>query len=126
MKEIKGSRLDSKIVYTLECLEEDISPEDCFGDDQEQADYIISEYNAGNTYAWFIAKVTAKLEIDGQVFKGVDYLGGCSYKSEEDFKADPYYQSMMKEARVSLLAEIDLAVKRGQVAEVAKAGLVRK
>jgi len=39
-----------------------------------------------------------------------DYLGGCTYESEEDFKKDGYYADMKQNAYNSLIKQLkDLA-----------------
>src|SRR5688500_7160137 len=71
--------------------EEEISPEDGLYTD-EQANYVREQYNNGNEYAWFSAKVTVKYK----GFEATDYLGCCSYKSEKDFKQNSgYYKDMV-------------------------------
>lgn len=96
--------------FEFEALPEDMSPRGHFAsgndeDDKAMEDQIINEYNSGNPYAWFVAKVTCKL---GD-FEGVDYLGGCSYKSEADFKNDGYYEDMKEEAFQDLLRKLQHA-----------------
>jgi hypothetical protein len=103
----------SKINYTIECLPEDISVRGnaCVsGDkahDRQVEDDIIKQLNDGNEWAWCTVRVTAELE----GFKGVAYLGACSYTSEAEFKASEYYNDMCIEAREMLrdsLAEAKL------------------
>lgn len=110
-----------KITYTLECLPEDSDPRDHFGYDTEEenraaAEDIRSELNSGNEWAWFCAKVTASVEIAGQTFTGVDYLGGCSYADESAFRADPYFADMRDSAKEALKAELLAAQFRGAIA----------
>lgn len=73
----------------FEAEENDFAP-----DFENEADIrrINNEYNSGNIYAWFCAKVTVKY----RGFEADDYLGGCSYESEKDFKENSgYYADMI-------------------------------
>ena len=89
-----------KVTYTVECLPEDMPVEGnamSSGDDQydkEVEESISNDLDSGNPWAWCVVKVTA--EWNG--LKGVDYLGGCSYKSEYDFRQDGYYEDMKDQA----------------------------
>jgi pantothenate synthetase len=70
--------------------EEDITPEDTLYE-KESANRVRKDYNNGNIYAWFCAKVTVKYK----EFEETDYLGACSYKDEKDFKRGGYYYDMV-------------------------------
>lgn len=75
-------------------------------DDPRDVQWVYDQLKRGNEAAWFIAKVTAKWGI----FEGVDFLGGCSYVSFDDFKAeDGYYPDMKAQALADLNREIALA-----------------
>lgn len=104
--------------FTFEALPEDHSFRREY--DRELEEWIASELDSGNDYAWFCAKVTACLEIEGVTFEGSDYLGSCSYKSERDFKSDAYYSDMLDQALDALLADMERVIGRGMMA---KAGL---
>lgn len=75
------------------------------GDDQVDKAYedeIIRQLENGNEWAWCAVKVTAK-------WKGLEasnYLGGCSYKDEQDFMNCGYYEDMKLEAFISLTNQI--------------------
>lgn len=43
--------------------------------------------------AWFVARVT--LECDGAIIAS-DYLGGCCYKSVDQFRRDNYFHDMVR------------------------------
>ncbi len=75
---------------------EDISPVGQFNCGDAKLDQeIIDKINDG-TYTWFCAKVTAS---KNGIELGTDYLGGCCYKSEQEFvKQDDYYSDMRKSA----------------------------
>ncbi len=97
----------SQVEFTLECQPEDMQikgnasaiDEDT---DNEVEQYIIDELNSGNEWAWCCVKVTASYK--GR--EGTDYLGGCSYKSEEDFKKDGYWEDMKKQAFDDLISSL--------------------
>ena len=104
----------NKIEYTIECLPEDIpvrgnaidSGIDDF--DTEVENDIIQQLEDGNEWAWCTVKVTAKFP--GLDIEGVDYLGGCSYDSEEDFKknGDGYFEDMKLTAQKDLLNQLEV------------------
>ena len=56
----------------------------------------------GDRWAWFCAKVTASWE----GHSASDYLGGCSYESEEDFRKDDYFQDLCDRALEELNEQI--------------------
>lgn len=72
--------------------------------DQEVCDSIHERLDQGDVWAWCVVKVTASWED----VHGVDYLGGCCYHDEDDFKKCGYYEDMCAEA----LAELELQVER--------------
>lgn len=80
----------------IECLEEDIDPMEQF-DDPIIARDIKQKYDEGNDWAWCCVKVTV-FHAEEATFKSTQYLGGCSYENEEDFKKDLYYKGMVNEA----------------------------
>lgn len=87
--------------------------------DREAEDYVLAELERGNDWAWCMVEVRATVEINGQTFHGSDYLGGCSYDSEEDFKRGGYYEQMCDQAREDLLNYLKHEVTRGQIARAA-------
>ena len=94
----------SKVNFTIECLAEDIPVEgNCSAIDEEtdkaNEEMIYEQLDSGNEWAWCCVKVTA--EYKG--IEGADYLGGCSYKNEDDFKKDGYYEDMKKAAFADLI-----------------------
>lgn len=118
--------MPSKLEYTLDILpEDDVTPEQSFatGDDKADAELVADikrRLDAGDPYAWFTAKVTARLTIEDTVFCGVDYLGGCSYKDEADFTQDNYYPDMKKAALDDLKANLRAAIANGAMAVAAE------
>lgn len=85
------------VEFKIECLPEDmpvrgnacsIDPEA----DRECEDKILEDLDSGNPWAWCVVRVTATYK----GIRGVDYLGGCCYASEEDFKQPNGYYDDMK------------------------------
>ena len=95
-----------KFEVTVECLPEDVSVRGnavCSGDeeyDKAVEDKIIADLEF-NPWAWCVVKVTATAE-DLPGFEGCDYLGGCSYSSEAEFRAGGYFDDMKTEAIAEL------------------------
>ena len=71
--------------------------------DRETVKSINDELDRGNVWAWCMVKMTARY---GN-FEGVNYLGGCSYIDEKDFKRGGYYESMKEEAFNDLMRAIN-------------------
>ncbi len=105
-----------EITYELTIEPEDMSP-------SEQAlEWVNEQLEAGNEWAWFCAKVTARVEIGGETFEGHDYLGGCSYESRAAFEINEpghYYHDMRHAALLDLRDNIRAAQDRGTLANVA-------
>jgi hypothetical protein len=77
----------------------------CSGDadvDRAAEDEILADLDDGNVWAWASVKVTARI---GSI-EASDYLGCCSYESEEDFRKCPYYFDMKAEALSALRDKI--------------------
>lgn len=97
-----------QVEFSIECMPEDmqiegnasaIDPET----DKEIADSIYEQLENGNEWAWCTVKVVASYK----EHEGVDYLGGCSYKSEADFKeVGGYYEDMKQAAFADLLTQL--------------------
>lgn len=86
---------EDDVVIKIECLEEDIDPMEHF-DDPIVARDIKQKYDEGNDWAWCCVKVTVTHKQAD--FVSIQYLGGCSYENEEDFKKDLYYEDMVNDA----------------------------
>lgn len=69
----------SRFVVTLKAEPEDYPPEDSF-QFQDDIDYA----NSGDPAAWFCAVCEVREKQSGAII-GRDVLGGCSYRSFEDF-----------------------------------------
>jgi hypothetical protein len=86
------------VEITVFCENEDESIEGSFssGDDEADAAYA-EEIRAdleNNAWAWCCIRVNVAYE----EYSEDEYLGCCSYKSEADFRACDYYDSMVNEA----------------------------
>jgi hypothetical protein len=85
---------------------EELSEEKTGADHSEWLDWIDDQLiDHCNMWAWCTVKVTATL----CGVEGVNYLGDCSYKDEEDFKKNSgYFEHMIHEAK----ADLDLNIER--------------
>lgn len=71
--------------------------------DKKYEDEIIDRLNRGDVWAWATVKVTAHWN----GLEGTDYLSGCCYQDEKDFKRPGgYYADMKKEALEALKQHI--------------------
>lgn len=87
-----------EVSFNLDLEEEYDAPENQF-EDPETIAWVHREIEHGNEWAWFCAKVTAQLEVEGKIFKGTNYLGGCSYESRESFlQRDGYWPQLQRDA----------------------------
>ena len=66
--------------------------------DRKYEDAILADIDRGNVWAW--AQVSVCGEWNG--IEEWEYLGGCSYESEEDFTSDDYYDDMREEIRTRI------------------------
>lgn len=71
-------------------------------EDREAEAEIFRQIAEGNGWAWCAVEVKAKW----RGIEGSDYLGCCSYKSEDDFKKDGYYTDMKREAYAEIIRRI--------------------
>lgn len=60
-------------------------------EDRAYEDEIIARLHAGDIWAW--AEVCVKGKWNDLV--ATDYIGACTYKDEEGFKQDDYYEDMV-------------------------------
>jgi len=103
---VKRAEAKGVIRYRVTIGPEYDGPEGFFatGDDAEDAEICaqIRRDAEWNDWAWCSVKVTCT--IPGYDAEGNDYLGGCSYKSKEDFcQPGGYYEDMCASAREALL-----------------------
>jgi hypothetical protein len=108
---------ENEVEFTVECRPENESIEGnamASGDekiDDEANAWVREQLASGNPWAWCTVKITA----EWRGYTGVDYLGCCSYKSEEDFKNDCYFEAVKSNALEDLNREV--AAFLGAVAE---------
>lgn len=86
---------EAEVEFSLEIEDEDLEM-DFESGEPEKDEALKKELNdrlrRGDQWAWCSVKVTARWKD----WKGVDYLGGCSYEDEADFKKDDGYYGDMK------------------------------
>jgi hypothetical protein len=100
---------EKDVAFEIECMPEDESPIGHFqsGDPEyEESDNAferkIMREVEWNQWVWCCVKVTAKFE----GFEGVDFLGCCSYESQDDFEKNGYFEDMKTEALNDLNQEL--------------------
>ena len=91
--------MKTTIEYRVECLPETEPIEgnvSCSGSDKQDAlaEQQVREKLQHTQWAWCTVHVTATW----CGLEGHDWLGGCSYESEEDFMSGDYYKDMRHEA----------------------------
>lgn len=96
-----------QVDFEIECMPEDMPVKgNCSAidedTDRETENMIYEQLSNGNKWAWCMVKVTAKYK----GIEGTDNLGGCSYKSEADFKKDGYYEDMKNQAFADLISQL--------------------
>lgn len=99
---------EKEVEFLIECLPEDIEVEGnalASGDKEQdrKAEQEIYRQLEFNPWAWCTVRVIAKWD----EFEGDDYLGCCSYDSEEDFKEGGYYEDMKTSALENLNDHIE-------------------
>lgn len=110
-----------KTEYTLS-----IEPEDTLvrgnvlasGDDEvdrQAEDEIIARLERGDDWAWCVVTVTCTITLaSGHTYEGRAHLGGCSYESEADFRAEGgYYPQLEHEAFEDAVAQAQQDAERG-------------
>jgi len=96
-----------EVEFSLECHPEDIPIEGNASAIDEETDaetegWIRDQLEAGNEWAWCRVRVVARW--DG--FEGDDWLGGCSYRSEADFRQPGGYFDDMKAIALDQLNQV--------------------
>lgn len=95
------------VTFTVEMEPEYEDPRRFF-DDSRDVEFVLQQIKAGNDWEWCTVKVTARY----QDFKGVAYLGACSYEDEKEFLKDASYEDMCADALARLNAELAAMVDR--------------
>lgn len=110
MAAVKRAEAKGALRYRLTIEPEWDGPEGHFSTGDPEEDYKITngireDLEAGNDWAWCSVRVGCT--IPGYDAEGNDYLGGCSYKDQEDFcQEGGYYPDMKAEARADLISAI--------------------
>lgn len=102
MMKIDRATLRRKARVDLFALEADTSYKREL-DDKASTAWIEEQLKCGNNWAWFDAKVTARIH----GFEAETYLGQCLYESREDFMRCGYYESMVDEAIDGLARKLE-------------------
>lgn len=97
----------SEVSYRIECLEEHLpvignaidSGDKEYDNEVETA---ILEDLEHNEWAWCCVRVVASW----RGIEGDDYLGACSYSSEEEFMKEGYYEDMKERAYEDLIDQL--------------------
>lgn len=102
---------DSRFTVTLSVEPEHLAPDyqnDAGEPDTEMYDLIQAGVDSGNPWAW--CGVTVGVTFGTVDLRGEDYLGACSYDSEEDFKENSgYYHGLVDGALQDLAGKIHAA-----------------
>jgi hypothetical protein len=96
------------VIFIVEALPEDVPVRGnavASGDEEfdRKVEDEILEAMEWNEWAWCLVRVTAIYE----EWEGTDYLGCCSYESEEEFKAGGYWDDMKELAYADLCAAFE-------------------
>lgn len=109
--------IKNEALIQVDCLSEDMPIRGnglSSGDekvDRECEDEIIYQLENGNEWAWCTVKVTATWE----GLTAMEYLGGCSYKSKEDFMCDGYYMDMIDTCLAELTQKAKIISHKGEL-----------
>ena len=117
--------LENEVTFTLTAEQCDLPVRGnamASGDDEQDAmveNAILYRLECGDVWAWAQVTVTATwIDAGGTTHTGVDYLGGCCYKDEADFRTPGgYFDDMKHEALRDLNDKLRAAVERGQALE---------
>lgn len=124
---MQTSTIPDNVEIEIVLHEEYEDPAGFFASDDDEADRkmvrdIKRRLNLGQPWAWCCVEVRAIVR-DGLpglgeiVASGSDFLGGCSYRNEADFKhPDGYYPQMVEEAIDRLRTALKRIAKRGTLA----------
>ena len=101
------NKIENEVEYSVHLHPEYDGPEGHFdtGDSEEDAKICrkIREDAEWNEWAWCTVEVRATWKC----VSGNDFLGACSYASEDDFKHGGYFEDMKAEAFAELCSKIE-------------------
>lgn len=78
--------------------------------DRQAEDDIIKRYNAGDELAWCQVRV----EAEARGFKHIEYLGACSFESQNDIATDEILPDMANEAVNGLKKDLQEIAEKGR------------
>lgn len=100
------AKIKPEVTYSILVRREEDGPEGHFasGDDKEDAETCrkIRKDAESSEWAWCAVEVRA----EWNDLTGSDFLGGCSYASEKDFKEGGYFEDMKDRALDELVAKV--------------------
>ena len=86
-------------ISVIASCENDVDAYESFSECMSEAEIKeLLEKTENNVWRWCSVQVT--ISYNGIEFS--DYLGGCSYESEEDFKEGGYYDDMVDQVKLDL------------------------
>lgn len=104
--ETLSAKIANEATYSILVRVEDDGPEGHFasGDDDEDNETCrkIREDAQSNEWAWCVVEVRA----EWNDLTGSDFLGGCSYASEKDFRENGSFADMKSQALADLVAKV--------------------
>ena len=91
------------VEFEIEATQDDLRIEGNAGSEESEK-WINEQLDAGNVWAWASVHITGRFE----GLEADDYLGACSYESEEAFKqAGGYYDDMRQQIVDDLNAQLE-------------------
>lgn len=86
-----ADKIASKAVVDIDVLPENMRIEDSF--DQQDCINFVRQLASETPWGWCCVKITVRY---GDLTE-TEYLGGCSYNNEAEFRKCPYYGDMVAE-----------------------------
>jgi hypothetical protein len=95
----------SDVTFTIIAEDETFSAHESLSEcmSYDEIEDLMYEASRENVWKW------CRVEVKG-TYKGLEaseYLGACSYESEEDFKKDGYYEDMCKAVLADLQSQLN-------------------
>ena len=101
-----SKRYRGAIAYEIRVTPEDHSDIDQWFSDPHDAERVREGLTNGNVWEWCTVELRATTVHRGRVVTESDYLGACSYPSEQAFRECAYFTDMKREARRALIANV--------------------